>query len=146
MTTAIASLFTAIEAALNASPPVCGLVTRARMRSYGVGEDLAVNIKPGPTDPTQPLLGDPRMQLVTGATIECYARTTSATPYDVAADGLLLAVFARLQSSPLLHQREGFSNLEFGGIDYDAETHGDQAVCLSLPVSITHYATTQSLE
>ena len=143
---AIASLVTAIESALTASPAVCPVVTCARLRPIAADTALAVNIRPGPTDPTQPLFGDPRMHLVTSVAIECYARTTSATRYDVAVDGLLLAVFARLQSSPLLHQREGFSALEFGPIDYDPDSHGDQTVCLTLPVSITHYATTQTLE
>jgi len=143
--TAIANLFSAVEAALNTSPAVCNVVARSKNRPFGISEDLAVNIKPGPSIPEQPTFGDPQLQLVTSLSVECYARTTSAVPYDIAVDGLLSAVVGRLHTSPLLTQRPGLLSLELGPIEYDAETHGDQVVCLTLAVTITHRSTT-SLE
>ncbi len=135
--TLIGKTVDAIMAALQASPAVCPVVDRVRMRPVQQGSRQAVAVRPVQAEPGGTLLpnGQPVQWLSTYA-VECYASCGADTTPDVVADGLVHAVYARLAEDPTLSG--AVVQLTPAGVSYDFDADGERACCVTLVFNARH--------
>lgn len=144
--TFIAATVAAIVSALEADPPVCQMVRRTPIRPVPETVENAVDVRPAPktavVQETELPTGYPVSW--TGAyQIECYVKTPSSMPADVAADALLEAVYARLFADPTLGG--AVIHMEPVAITFDFDAGAYHPACAVLTINAHHRTVGASL-
>ena len=102
MSTLAADAIGAVVAALSAAPAVADVVTRSRVRPLQVGQATMAMVRPVEASVLEDELAGPVAAWETLIAIECSARPSAANAPDVAVDGVLQAVHARMAANPTL--------------------------------------------
>ena len=131
MTTMFNATVAAFVAALTSGTPVATQVDRVRLRPMAKTTERAVVVRPQEAGagesaiyPNQPV------SWTTVISVECYARSSAATPADVAVDSLLEDVYARLMTDPTLGGV--LASLEPRALTWDFDVDADQTTCATL--------------
>lgn len=120
--TIVNAAVSAVVAALERTPAVCGSVHRVRVRPIKASESLAVVVRPlraarlGPSEISR----GPRAWGVDIA-VECYARASATSTPDVAVDALVDAVHGRLMEDPTLGGAVRWIEPESLQLEFDAD-------------------------
>jgi hypothetical protein len=144
MTTAFSQIVGAVIAALEAAPPVCTTIYRARSNVVPDSLDQAVSVQWDQTS-AQPaaIMGAPK-DWETRLTVECYASTRSARESgDIAVDPLLEAVYTRLAQDTTLGGL--IEDLNIVGIEAENSAEGKKTGWVRLTYIAMHRTTNTSL-
>lgn len=101
MSTAFFQVVSAVKAKLEAQPPVCKSIHRARTTPVPEQEAEAVNVQWERALPAQTGIKGAPVDWSTSVTVECFARSVTESG-DAAVDPLLERVVARLAEDPSL--------------------------------------------
>jgi len=115
MSTAFSQVVAAVVAALQAQPPVCASIHRARTYVFPEQEAEAISVQWEQSLPQTGTIAGAPIDWSTRITVECYARSVRDSG-DVAVDPLLERVYARLAADPSL-----------GGVVTDLQLAGMEA-------------------
>jgi hypothetical protein len=140
MTTNVSNAVAAVVASLSGAPAVAPQVARVRLRPLGANATTAVivrpiNLEPGPEEVypySQPV------SWTSAISVECYARSSVATPPDVAVDSLVESVHGRLMADNTLGGV--LLGLRLQGITWDFDADGEQTTCAALTYTARHRA------
>lgn len=142
MTTAFSKIVGAIVAALQAAPPVCTTVYRARPNIIPEQVDQAVNVQWDQTLASAGVIRGAPVDWTTKVSIDCFARSLMDTG-DVAVDPLLEAVYARLGQDPTLGGLIG--DLNIAGIEAENAAEGKKTGWVRLTYIAQHTTENGSL-
>lgn len=101
MSSAFADITEAFIESLNAKPPVCAMIFRARDRQVPDGAAAALNVQFDGAVPDRGVIKGAPVDWLSRYTIECFARSVGSSP-DVAVDSLMQAVYERLAGDSTL--------------------------------------------
>lgn len=137
MTSLVNTAVTAIVSALQSTPVVAAQIARVRLRPLAQAVSQAVVVRPLQTQVAEASLmpGMP-VSWTTSISVECYARSSVATPPDVAVDALIEAVYTRLMADPTLGG--AVLGLQPQEISYDFDVDGEQTTCVTLVFNTRH--------
>jgi hypothetical protein len=133
--TSFANIVTAIIAALQAQPPVCDLIDRARATVVPDQVSKAVSVQWEKTVPAAFTISNQPMDWQTQITIECLARSIK-DPGDLAVDPLLRDVVARLALDPTLN--DTLADLRIAGIEAENTNEGKKTGWVRLTYIAEH--------
>lgn len=138
MTTIVSNTVAAIVTALSGGTPVAPQIARVRLRPLGTAATTAVVVRPLQFEPGSEeilSLGQP-VSWTSAISVECYARSSTATAPDVAVDSLVESVYARLMADTTLGGV--VIGLKLQGITWDFDADGEQTTCASLVFAARH--------
>lgn len=142
MATAFAQIVGAIIASLQAAPAVCDRIDRARSSLVPEQADQAVSVQWEQTRPEAFVIKGAPLNWETRVTIECFARSVR-DPGDLAVDGLLSAVVARLAQDSTLGGLVG--DLRITGIEAENSTEGKKTGWVRLTYIADHCTSNSTL-
>ena len=121
MSTVFSQVVGAVLAALQASPPVCEAIHRARTNVMPDDEREAVSVQWEQSQPQPGTIAGAPIDWSTRLTVECYARSVEESG-DVAVDPLLQRVYERLAADPSLGGT--VTDLQFMGVEAENTAEG----------------------
>lgn len=137
MTSLVNTAVTAMMVALQSAPAVAAQIGRVRLRPLAQGVSQAVVVRPLQSQVAEAsLMPNYPVSWTTAISVECYVRSSVATPPDVAVDALIEAVYARLMSDPTLGG--AVLSLQPQEISYDFDADGDQTTCATFVFHARH--------
>ena len=142
MTTLIATVTTAVMAALQAAPAIAPQIARVRLRPLAGNTTTACVVRPLQAEVNVRDMGGP-VQWTCRLAVECYAKTTAQIAPDLSVDALVKSAYDRLMADPRLGGV--VVNVDPEGITYDFDADGDQTACATLVLSITVNSSNVSL-
>lgn len=130
MSSLVNSAVTAVVGSLQASPAVCPVVDRVRLRPQAAGTTSAVAVRPRQAEvqDVEMPTGHPYVWNVV-IDVECYAKASPGATPDAALDSLAAATYARLMADPTL--AGAVLQLQPQGVAYDFDADGQQTACAS---------------
>jgi len=142
MRTAFANIVSAVIAALEAQPPVCRAIYRARAMAVPDQDKLAISVQWEHSVPAGGTINGAPIDWATRLTVECYAAGTIESG-DLAVDPLLKAVFERLAANSTL---DGVvSDLQVIGVEAENTTDGKKTGWVRLTYTADHRTSNFSL-
>lgn len=137
MTSIVNTAVTAIVSALQSGTPVASQVARVRLRPIAQSAAQAVVVRPVQSQVVEAAMapGYP-VSWTSSIAVECYARSGTTTPADVAVDALLVAVYARLMADTTLGG--SVLALQPQDVSYDFDADGEQTTCATLVFNVRH--------
>lgn len=142
MRTAFANVVSAVIAALEAQPPVCRAIYRARVMTVPDQDKLAISVQWEHSVPAGGTINGAPIDWATRLTVECYAGGTSESG-DLAVDPLLKAVFERLAANSTL---DGVvSDLQVIGVEAENTTDGKKTGWVRLTYIADHRTSNYTL-
>ena len=128
MSTLIATATTAFIGALQASPAVCPVVERIRLRPQNQQVKAWLVVRPDGAMVADKLLNGQVLVWVCQLAVECNVTTSAATAApDVAADALVASAYARLMSDTTLGG--AVQHIDPVSLAYDFDADGEQTTC-----------------
>ena len=143
MKTAFANIVSAIIAALQANPPVCDLIDRARATVVPDQALKAVSVQWDGAQPQRIGIAGAPVDWETRITIECLARSVKESG-DLAVDGLLADVAARLDQDTTLGGL--VADLRIAGLEAENTTEGKKTGWVRMTYIAEHRTDNGSLE
>jgi len=135
MKTAFANIVSAVIAALEAQPPVCSAIYRARAMAVPDQDKLAISVQWDQSVPTGGTINGAPIDWTTRLTVECYAAGINESG-DLAVDPLLKAVFERLAANSTL---DGVvTDLQVIGVEAENTTDGKKTGWVRLTYTADH--------
>jgi hypothetical protein len=136
MRSAFANVVSAVIASLQAQPPVCKNIYRARAMAVPDQDDVAISVQWEQSVPAGGTINGAPIDWTTRLTVECYARGTSDESGDLAVDPLLKAVFERLAANSTL---DGVvTDLQVIGVEAENTTDGKKNGWVRLTYTADH--------
>lgn len=143
MSTAFASIVSAMVTQLQAAPAVSAQVHRARLRPMAKEWPDAIVVRPLQTE-LMPADGQNVVGIwTTSVAVECYARALASVSPDVAVDSILQAVITRLLANRSLGGLVG--DVIPSAITYDFDVDGETTACATITFSIRHATAANSI-
>lgn len=142
MSTAFSRVTSAVMAMLQASPPVCRAIYRARSGVIPDKDDEAITVQWAQGLPRPGAIATAPIDWQTTITVECYARSTTESG-DVAVDPLLEKVYERLASNPTLGGM--VDDLVIAGIEAENTAEGRKTGWVRLTYVAEHRTDNQLL-
>lgn len=136
MTTPVAAAVGAVVAALQATPAVCVVVDRVRLRPVDKSTTLAVAVRPLQGSVVETSLQGHPVHLRTALAVDCYARAEPGVSPDLALDPLVQATVNRLLADTTLGG--AVVQLQFKDYGFDFDTDAQQTACASLVFELIH--------
>lgn len=136
MTTFIKASAVAIAAALAQAPAVCDDIERGKRRPVPPENSGAILVRPVQSEVTQRDNGGMPIAWMTSIAVEIYVRNGASVSPDDAADPLIEAVYARLQSGISLGAQVVVVMPK--GIGWDFDVDGTDATCATLVFELMH--------
>jgi hypothetical protein len=133
--TAFSKIVGAVIDALEAAPPVCGTIWRARPNIMPDQVDSAVNVQWEGGLPNMGGISGAPIDWMTKVTVECYARSVKDSG-DVAVDPLLVAVYERLGQDTTLGGL--IADLNIAGIEAENTAEGKKTGWVRLTYIAQH--------
>jgi hypothetical protein len=144
VSTAFNDLVAAVVAALSASPAVAdGRVFANRLRPMAATHATGVVVRLEQTAARETMLGAHDWQTLMA--VECYGKTVGATDASTAADDLLAAVWARLQTINAASLAVGAVGLG-PQIEWRRDVDEAASVCAVVYLTVTHRTPVNTLE
>lgn len=141
--TVYAQIVGAIVTALQAGPAVSANVWRARTRPVGEQFTDAVVVRPLGSEFERFAIAGAPMNADTRIAIECYARSSTATP-DAAVDALMGAAYARLMADPTLGGLVSAVLIE--NLSYEFDEEAQRMACVTFTLLVQHRTQALTLE
>jgi hypothetical protein len=131
--------------AFSEATPVSGQIYRARLRPLAAQHTDAVVVRVLSSTPARAAIQGGPMDWESVIAVECYARSATSTPPDLALDALWAAVYARLMANSLLG---GLLQAELNCTQaaYDFDIDGEHTACLTSTWQAAHRTTNNSVE
>lgn len=143
MTTAFSRIVGGVIAALQAEPPVCDVLYRARPNAMDGSVNRAVNVQWDQASAHPRAISGAPIDWSTRLTVECYARTTRESG-DLAVDPLLANVYGRLAADPTLGGL--VDDLNIVGIEAENTAEGTKTGWVRLVYDVRHSTVGATLE
>lgn len=135
MTTVFAQLVTAIIAALEAQPPVCKAIYRARSMAIPDQDKQAISVQWDQSVASPGAIAGAPVDWATRVTVECYAEAYRESG-DLAVDPLLLAVYERLAADSTLGGK--VDDLRVLGVEAETTTDGKKTGWVRITYTADH--------
>lgn len=145
MATQLAQIVGAMVSALGTPTAVSGQIYRARMRELAAEHANAVVVRVLSSTAERSTMKGGNTDWSSQIAVECYARSNTSTPPDLALDSLWAAVYARLMANSLLGGLL-LDEMYCTQAAYDFDIDGQHTACLTSTWQITKQLTNNSLE
>ena len=145
MATQLAQIVGAMVSALGTPTAVSAQIYRARLRPLAAQHVNALVVRVLSSTPARAAIQGGPMDWDSQIAVECYVRSATSTPPDLALDSLWAAVYARLMANSLLG---GLLQAELycTQVAYDFDVDGEHTACLVSTWQAAHRSTYESLE
>lgn len=143
MTTAFTKVVSAAIAVLQAAPPVCETIYRARPNAIPESLDQVVSVQWDRTTAQPRVIFGAPIDWSTRLNVECYARSVRDSG-DIAVDPLLEAVYERLAADPTLGGL--VDDLIIVGIEAENTSEGKKTGWVRLTYEVVHQTQHGTLE
>jgi hypothetical protein len=145
VTTAFSKIVGAVIDALQADPPVCPAVYRARREAIPDALEQAVSVQWDQASAQPAAIFGAPIDWATRLSVECYARTSvTDSSGDAAVDPLLQAVFERLAQDPTLGGL--VQDLNVVGLEAENSAEGKKTGWVRITYLVQHQTSNSTLE
>lgn len=145
MASQLSTIVGAMVTALGSGTPVSGQIYRARLRPLAAQHADAVVVRVLSSTPARAAIKDGPMDWDSQIAVECYVRSATSTPPDLALDALWAATYARLMANSLLG---GLLQTELtcAQAAYDFDIDGEHTACLVSTWQASHRSSNNTVE